>query len=65
MDLTQENCVLQCFCGILTFFAGKIRVLKQKSIGARIQVQKGENCEARAPDYVLDLEGAAHEEKIH
>ena len=53
--------MLHCFWTILTLFAGKIRVLKQKSIGERIQVQKGENGEARALDLCAGLIGAAHE----
>ena len=49
--------MLQCFWIILTLFAGKIRVLKQKSIGAKIQGQKGENCENRALDLCARLRG--------
>ena len=37
--------MLHSFWTILTLFAGKIRVLKHKCIGARIQGQKGEKGE--------------------
>ena len=57
--------MLHCFWIILTLFAGKIRVLKHKSIGARIQVQKGENGEARALDLCAGLRGSAHEYILH
>ena len=57
--------MLHSFWTILTLFAGKIRVLRHKNIGARIQVQKGENVEARALDLCAGLRGPAHEYILH